>query len=121
MQEVKRYQIRGAEIKREKNGHLIIGFSSRIVADEQLEGLKNMGEKFFLAFYGCNLSKSNLETLVQIGVSELGIFHSSFADADLVLLSQSQSLEHLKLHDTAVTQACINEIQKQRPQLRIFN
>jgi len=120
MQEVRQYHIKGAEIKREKSGHLIVGFSSQVMADEQLIALKDIEEKFFLAFYGCDLSRRNLEILVQLGVLELGVFHSSFSDADLTVLSQSNTLEHVKLHDTLVTQACIDEIKKQRPQLRIF-
>lgn len=114
------YHIKGAEIKREKKGRLIVGFSSQVIADQQLIALKNIKEKFFLAFYGCDLSRSSLEILVQLGVSELGVFHSLFSDADLVVLSQSQALELVKIHDTLVTQACIEEIQKQRPKLRIF-
>lgn len=120
MLEVQQYQIKGAEIKREKNGHLIVGFSSRSVADEQLKELQKIEQKFFLAFYGCALSRSNLEILVRLGVSEVGIFHSTFCDADLVFISQSKALGLVKLHDTLVTQACIDEVRKQRPQLYIF-
>lgn len=120
MQNVGQYRIKGAEIKREKNGGLIVGFSSQVIVDEQLMGLRNIKEKYFLAFYSCDFSKCNLNILVQLGVSEMGIFHSSFGDADLVALSQSKALELVKLHDTLVTQACIDEIKKQRPSLRIL-
>lgn len=120
MQEVLQYKIKGAEIKREKNGYLIVGFSSQLITNEQLMALQSINEKFFLAFYGCALSRSNLEILVLLGVSEVGIFHSSFCDADLVFISQSKALGLVKLHDTLVTQACIDEVRNQKPQLRIF-
>jgi hypothetical protein len=120
MREISQYKIKGAEVKRAKNGCLIVGFSSKFILDEQLLELKNINERFFLVFYGSNLSSSNLNILLSLDVAEVGVFHSSFCDADLVKLSQSMSLELVKLHDTLVTQSCIDEIKRLKPELKIF-
>ncbi|MBC6906675.1 hypothetical protein DWB84_14575 [Saccharophagus sp. K07] len=120
MQEVSEYKINGAEIKRAKNGLLILVFSSKTISDAQLNELKEIKEDFFLVFYGCNLSRSNIDVLICLGVMEIGIFHSSFCDADFIVLVQSKNLRYVKLHDTSVTLACVEEIKRLRLDLKVF-
>jgi hypothetical protein len=120
MQEVIRYKINGAEIKLAHNGGLIVGFSSQIIIDEQLMALRDIKENYFLAFYNCDLSQCNLKLLVHMGVTQIDIFHASFNDADLMALCESDSLCLVKLHDTRVTQSCINKINEKNPKIKIF-
>lgn len=119
MQEVIRYKIKGAEIKLEHNGGLIVGFSSQTVVDEQLIALREIKENYFLAFYNCDLSKCNLKLLVHTGITQVGIFHASFGNTDLIKLCESENLYLIKLHDTLVTQNCINEIKAKNTRLKI--
>lgn len=121
MEDVIRYEIKGAEIKRERNGGLIIGFSYQTIFDEQLLALKDVEEKYFLAFYCCNLSRCNLEILVQLTITQIGIFHASFSNTELIILSQSETLELIKLHDTIVSPSCISEINLKKPHLKIVS
>jgi|GEM_PF-2213328 len=119
MEDVIRYKIKGAEIKFERNGGLIVGFSSQTIADEQLIALRDIKEKYFLAFHCCDFSRCNLEILVQLEIAHIGIFHGSFGNAELIELSQSENLELIKLHDTFVSQSCISEIKIKKPNLEI--
>ncbi len=121
MLEISQYRIKGAEIKLERDGHLIVGFSSQVIVNEQLISLREIKENFFLAFYNCDLSKCDLKLLFQTFITHVGIFHASFGDADLIKLCESNNLLLVKLHDTLVTQTCINEIKEKKPHLQIFN
>ncbi len=121
MLEVIEYKIKGAEIKLERNGNLIVGFSSQTIVDEQLIALREIKKNYFLAFYNCDLSKCNLKLLIQPGITQIGIFHALFSNADLRELCESENLHLIKLHDTRVTQSCINEIMEKTPRLKIFS
>lgn len=119
MQRVDSYHIDGAEIKREKNGYLIIGFSSQKITDSQIVALEGINEDFFLAFYNCAFSEKTIDFLANSKARSVGIFHSSFGDHELKQLSQSESLESLKLYDTKVTAECIFEIRLINRKLKI--
>lgn len=119
MKEVNLYQIEKAEIKREKNGCLIVGFSSQRICNDQLIALNSVSESFFLGFYSCDFSVCDLREISSTNIKNIGVFHSSFGDDEIKILSDLDSLESIKLHDTNVTSRCIFELRQVNNKLLI--
>jgi hypothetical protein len=119
MQKVDLYSVQGAEIKREKSGGLIVGFSSQSISDGQLIELNSLKENFFLGFYSCIFYDCDLSTLTSERVEGVGVFHSAFGDKELKILSHLSGIRSIKLVDTSVTAKCISEIMQANGKIKI--
>lgn len=119
MQKVNLYKVHGAEIKREKSGLLIVGFSSQSILDSQLIELNSIKENFFLGFYCCSFYDCDLGNLKSERVESIGIFHSTFGDEELKILSRLSNIYLIKLVDTNVTAECIFEIKQANGKIKI--
>jgi hypothetical protein len=119
MQKVNLYKVHGAEIKREKSGGLIVGFSSQSILDSQLVELSSIKENFFLGFYCCSFYDCDLSSLKSDRVESIGIFHSAFGDKELRVLSHLSNINLIKLVDTSVTSKCISEIRQANGKIKI--
>ena len=119
MQKVNLYKVHGAEIKREKSGLLIVGFSSQSILDSQLIELNSIKENFFLGFYCCSFYDCDLGNLKSERVESIGIFHSTFGDEELKILSRLSNIYLIKLVDTNVTAECIFKIKQANGKIKI--
>ena len=119
MQKVNLYKVHGAEMKREKAGGLIVGFSSQNILDSQLIELNSIKENFFLGFFSCSFYDCDLNSLKSERVEGSGIFHSAFGDKELKILSHLSNINLIKLVDTSVTAECISEIKQANEKIKI--
>ncbi|MGK0173917.1 MAG: hypothetical protein ACI9AT_000279 [Ulvibacter sp.] len=97
----------GAEIKRDKNNQLIIGFTSQSISDEQLSLLTNLDANCLLAFYSCDFSNCNLSILKRSNHKKIAIIYSQFTDTHLRDICEIKSLRWLKLFDTKVSSEAV--------------
>jgi hypothetical protein len=105
----------GAEIKRDKTGQLIIGFTSQKMSNEQLDLLKNVSDDCLMAFYRCDLSllkKSNFK--------RIALIYCQFEDKNLYDICEIPSLGWLKLFDTPVTNEAVEKILFTKTNLKIM-
>lgn len=109
----------GAEVKHDKNGQLIIRFSSQQLSDSQLLLLRELTEKCLVAFYGCDFSNCDLNILKDSTLMQIAIIYSNFTDENLREIVQNKSLRLLKLFDTKVSEGLVKQISSEMGELKI--
>ncbi len=120
MSNIENIEIAGAEIKRDKNNQIVIGFSSQSISDEQLSALNTLNEDCLLAFYSCNFSNCNLEILKNSNFSRITLIYCQFGNNNFYQICELPKLTWLKLFDTQVTSEAVEKIQEIKSNLRIL-
>jgi hypothetical protein len=110
----------GAEIKRDKTGQLIIGFTSQKMSNEQLDLLKNVSDDCLLAFYSCDFSRCDLSLLKKSNFKRIALIYCQFEDKNLYDICEIPSLGWLKLFDTQVTNEAVEKILLTKTNLKIM-
>ncbi|WP_347331537.1 hypothetical protein [Marinimicrobium locisalis] len=109
----------GAEVKRDKNNQLIIGFTSQKITNEQLNLLSGVNEDCLLAFYSCDFSSCDLCLLKTSSFRKIAVIYCRFDNDQLCDICEIPSLNWLKIFDTKVTNEAVEKILMKKNNLQI--
>ena len=109
----------GAEVKKDKNNRLLVGFYHQNVSNEQLNLLNKVNDDCLLAFYGCDFSECDLKMLKHASFKRIGLIYCKFENNHLHDICEMPSLNWLNLVDTQVTNDAEEKMLLNKPNLVI--
>lgn len=118
MEKIDKFDIAGAEIKlEEKSNTLIVGFSSQEITNSQLFQVLAANEDFFLTFYGCDPTNSDLSIITNSKISKIAIIYSKLTNKQLEIIVKMKNINKIKLFDTQISKNEIEAIKKNNPEI----
>lgn len=93
------------------------------VTDDDLQQLQGLANLKYLGLYGANVTDAGLEHIVGLpSLEELELSYTQVTDAGLSKLKQIKTLKKLYLNGTndTVTDAAVEQLEKDLPECRIF-
>lgn len=110
----------GGTLRTDEEGRKIVAFGSVPISQKSIGILASMNNIFAIVFYYCTFEEVDFSILESLNIQTISILFGNFGDEELLQFQRFSSLKSLKLLDTKVTKAAIQQIKQAIPSLQIL-